>query len=531
MSTLLFSQPTNKFKSKLIDRKYKNKHRNRQHRDVRCSNKCIDFEYNKTHYEKDFRYIEKPDIIDNTVTPIWQCPLCTYINIERLSFCSICNQPLNYNFYNTNIQSNKPIPISIKTFNHKKIKRKSRKQFRKHNKNSFENYWNSISKYKNEYAKAAVQNKTKIIQTKLKQTQIYKIPETISKSRKNSNKSKYQKNIKLNLTLRFKTVQNSSEYTLAVKRYNKQHPENQINIKDYALLDCCVTIQNIITNSIIKSIHFKPDIDNFCFPIISSASNILSKNDLPLINQTQLFLKGLGGYDRKRGIPIVQYVKMNNSEIRLIASECIKHSAENIQFEELKLVGNGTPILFNKYELLKLLFEYIPQMDILSNILISFIGYTFFYYIRMESYGVSNGYELEPNELDNKKLCLEKLINRQIEFVAAYVPKYYKINWNDKYLRYPKEWHREGHRTRGYGKNKWESVYAKRKNVEKDDNSKVIYHCPFCRWFEKNKIEVNRWGYSRYWYPRRGHDCEEYIPLYKKCPRKTKSRKYWRNWY
>ena len=29
--------------------------------------------------------------------PIWTCPTCTYNNIERLAFCSMCNNPYNFN--------------------------------------------------------------------------------------------------------------------------------------------------------------------------------------------------------------------------------------------------------------------------------------------------------------------------------------------------------------------------------------------------------------------------------------------------
>eukprot|EP01084_Bolivina_argentea_P317718 550903_1 len=69
--------------------------------------------------------------------PVWHCAICTFCNVEKLSFCSYCNAP-----YHTPNTSQPPIPIT-----HKKTKRKTRKKSKKRRRKSyksFEVYWRDM---------------------------------------------------------------------------------------------------------------------------------------------------------------------------------------------------------------------------------------------------------------------------------------------------------------------------------------------------------------------------------------------------
>ena len=103
MATLLATKPNNKYASKLNDKKCKNKHRdgdaeikNRRWvkklilREARLREYNIEYDYNQygqhhntRSHQNTFNLISYD--YSNEYIPIWQCPLCTYINITTTS--------------------------------------------------------------------------------------------------------------------------------------------------------------------------------------------------------------------------------------------------------------------------------------------------------------------------------------------------------------------------------------------------------------------------------------------------------------
>eukprot|EP01084_Bolivina_argentea_P135187 238269_1 len=83
---------------------------------------------------RDANYYKNNELILNEQIeniPIWQCKQCTFKNIQRLSFCSMCNMPFDYN-HNNNVNNNKfqqfYIPITQLKKKRKRKKRKKRKK-------------------------------------------------------------------------------------------------------------------------------------------------------------------------------------------------------------------------------------------------------------------------------------------------------------------------------------------------------------------------------------------------------------------
>eukprot|EP01083_Nonionella_stella_P013834 38920_1 len=74
---------------------------------------------------------------------VWPCPSCTYINVERLAFCSMCNHPFNSAF--TPNDTPKSYQFTPKK-RRPKPKRKRRK--RKSPTNDFELYWKQMDRIK-----------------------------------------------------------------------------------------------------------------------------------------------------------------------------------------------------------------------------------------------------------------------------------------------------------------------------------------------------------------------------------------------
>eukprot|EP01084_Bolivina_argentea_P191393 328755_1 len=99
--------------------------------------------------------------------PIWQCDICTYINIEKLEFCAICNNSFKYDYDNNGLNNNNLYSIKYVSYKNKS-KRKSKKNVKikkvinnKNSKNTFGIYWNDMIKWKNNYEKFKINRKPK----------------------------------------------------------------------------------------------------------------------------------------------------------------------------------------------------------------------------------------------------------------------------------------------------------------------------------------------------------------------------------
>eukprot|EP01084_Bolivina_argentea_P317717 550902_1 len=93
----------NKFLNLYINKKWKNKHSKRS-KDTLMKNTANHSQYYNTliedacgDYEINDQFCEYYDYFNDI--PVWNCTLCSYCNIERSSFCAVCN----HSFYkNTN---------------------------------------------------------------------------------------------------------------------------------------------------------------------------------------------------------------------------------------------------------------------------------------------------------------------------------------------------------------------------------------------------------------------------------------------
>ena len=212
------------WENKLIDAKNKNRHRRSKDKIPRRSSNSLKQEfrngfnlqafnrlyntkankqysldkflkYDNIYDDYDFILYNNDDICcgeQDEIIDIWQCSKCTYINIERLSYCKICQQSYHKNNVNQNIQhdindnkyendnnsiissdsdtsiteysslSSYILTSNTKTRKTRKTKIKRKKSAKKSNKNSFKFNDEDYLKYK----KFMKKRKTSIIQYK-----------------------------------------------------------------------------------------------------------------------------------------------------------------------------------------------------------------------------------------------------------------------------------------------------------------------------------------------------------------------------
>ena len=520
MASFLVTKGNNKFRSKLIDKRCKNKHGNGRYRDVKASNGSVDrfttalinncardnFIFTDNYHDEDI----------TTPIPIWQCSLCTYINIERLPFCSMCNTALNFNFYSPQQPQHQPLNIKYTENNHFPKKKKKRK-FRKikhENGSTFASYWQSVTEFTQQHSEAAIRNRKRIQRQERRQQKLIRdemktddsvISGLFSKRKNTKKKHLKPANTKLNITIRFSREIDSVLNYFAVKTYNTKHPKTRIRVKDYQLLDCLVTARDLKTQSIQKIITIKPyRVSNYnrwkhyVVPIYSVESGVEYLEDFPLVNQN---------YQNCHSKRRANYVKLNNIAMISTAANCIKASLDlknDVDFTKFELAEchnsiywKYAPILFTRTDLAWLLMEYIPQMDIVWNILIPIMGHRNFYYINMEidlyvnhhamsklstdgNNGVTNGVYNVIKERDNdsnfdvEEKCVEfkNLPTVDVQDLPKKKKKAIKPKNTSSALITRRVQYRSQVRTERIKKEK--------------DNKKGTYHCTYCRFRIEN---------------------------------------------
>eukprot|EP01083_Nonionella_stella_P195754 720783_1 len=81
--------------------------------------------------------------------PVWTCDVCTYINMERLAFCCMCNHALKPNLTRHNItQTYQFKPSKPKKRTRKRKRKRTKKRKQKSRSSSFESYWQQMSNVK-----------------------------------------------------------------------------------------------------------------------------------------------------------------------------------------------------------------------------------------------------------------------------------------------------------------------------------------------------------------------------------------------
>eukprot|EP01084_Bolivina_argentea_P236842 398185_1 len=98
-----YSKASKKRKARVI--RNINKHIIKIEYDEHECNGWIDYDiysFSDDNYNDDEWYYDYNNI------PIWDCPICSYNNIQRLSFCSFCNHPYYHNNHNETVNNNGP---------------------------------------------------------------------------------------------------------------------------------------------------------------------------------------------------------------------------------------------------------------------------------------------------------------------------------------------------------------------------------------------------------------------------------------
>eukprot|EP01084_Bolivina_argentea_P201430 344315_1 len=331
--------------------------------------------------------------------PVWQCGYCSYKNIEKLSFCSYCNIAF------TRMKNDIPFPFPFrykhKNKRKKRIRNTKKKQLKNKHKNDFAMYWSMMPKIK-QYQPKNYPLELNLSNHLHSNTYTYEL-DIIS----NRIKKQYKHCINIEMTVILEQISEyifMNELTIAPKEIMN----DCMKMKNMIFKQCSIKIENANQNKItyikpntIKSSLTQPNIaqigKEYFEPISFDIIPYRKDNSdvyIPIYIQlfdTFMYRNTVSHFKFDYNSELVQCWK--NKPLFDAVKQCFWSLFDGNIKDEIKFcfIDEHYPIcnlLPLSCELKRLLFDYIPSLDILNGCVIPYVGYNLFYYIRMNAMDV-----------------------------------------------------------------------------------------------------------------------------------------------